>query len=182
MSILVERMLMHWLTRITSSLCSRLVSYCVKLSSTQHPSSSPSDMVSKLTRSHSLTSYAYESALTQPPPSQPWLHLTLGRFHKTATSFATRDCSMSPMIRTFNWTSLSRSVPRAKSHSHPHLVSSGFTPSSPPRAPQPTLISPDNTRPGPRGLSQLHLKSQPKPWSECTASALGIWMPLEITW
>src|SRR5882724_9661012 len=77
---------------------------------------------------------------------------------------------------------VSRSVPRAKSHSHPHLISSGFTPSSPPRAPQPTLISPDHTRPGPRGLSQSHPKSQPKPWSECTFSALGIWMPLKITW
>src|SRR5882724_4249476 len=105
MSILVERMLMHWLTCITSSLFSKLVSYCMQSSSTQHPSSSPSDMVSKPTRSHSLTSHAYKSALTQPPLSQPQLHLTLGRFHKTATSFTTRDCSMSPMIRMFNWTS-----------------------------------------------------------------------------
>src|SRR5882724_1059400 len=62
-------------------------------------------MVSKLTRSHSLTSHAFELALTQQPPSQPQLHLTLGHFHKTATSFATRDCSMSPTIRTFDWTS-----------------------------------------------------------------------------
>ena len=62
-------------------------------------------MVSSPTRSHSLTSPAYESALTLPPPSQPWLHLTLGHFHKMVTSFATRDCSMSPMIRTFDWTS-----------------------------------------------------------------------------
>src|SRR5882724_682217 len=77
---------------------------------------------------------------------------------------------------------LSRSVPRAKSHSHPHLVSSGFTPLSPPRAPQPTLISPDHTRPGPRGLSQPHLKSQPKPWSERTPTALGTWIPPEIMW
>src|SRR5882724_1469220 len=61
-------------------------------------------MVSKLTRSHSLTSHAFELALTQQPPSQPQLHLTLGHFHKTATSFATRDCSMSPTIRTFDWT------------------------------------------------------------------------------
>jgi len=51
MSILMERMLTHWLTHINSSLCSRLVSYCMQSSSTQHPSSSPSDMVSKLTRS-----------------------------------------------------------------------------------------------------------------------------------
>src|SRR5882724_3881532 len=104
MSTLVERMLMH-LTRITSSLCSRLVSYCVQSSSTQHPSSSPSDMVSKPTQLHSLTSHAYESALTRPPPSQPQLHLTLGHSHKMATSFATRDCSMSLMIMTFDWTS-----------------------------------------------------------------------------
>ena len=77
---------------------------------------------------------------------------------------------------------MSRSVPRAKSHSHPHLSSSGFTPSSPPRDPQPTLIGPNHTRPGPRGLYQSHLKSQPKPWSERTSLALGIWMPLKITW
>src|SRR5882724_3924119 len=77
---------------------------------------------------------------------------------------------------------LSRSIPRAKSHSHPHLISSGFTPSSPPRAPQPTLIGSDHTRPGPRGLSQSHLKSQPKPWLEHTPTALGMWIPPEITW
>jgi len=77
----------------------------VQLSSTQHPSLSPSDMVSKPTQSHSLTSHAYKSALTQPPLSQPRLHLTLGHSHKTATSFTTRDCSMSPTIRTFDWTS-----------------------------------------------------------------------------
>src|SRR5882724_5425125 len=105
MSILMERMLTRWLTCITSSPCSRLVSYCMQLSSTQHPSSSPSDMVSKPTQSHSLTSHACESALTRPPLSQPRLHLTLGHSHKTATSFTTRDCSMSPTIRTFDWTS-----------------------------------------------------------------------------
>src|SRR5882724_1934464 len=105
MSILVERMLMCWLTHITSSLCSRLVSYCVRSSSTQHPSLSPSDMGSKPTRSHSLTSHAYESALTRPLPSQLQPHLTLGHSHKMENSFATRDCSMSPTIRTFDWTS-----------------------------------------------------------------------------
>src|SRR5882724_7031976 len=105
MTILGERMLMHWLTHITSSLCSRLVSYCVQSSSTQHLSLSPSDMVSKLTRLHSLTSHAYELALTRPPPSQPWLQQTFGHFHKMATSFATRDCSMSLTIRTSDWTS-----------------------------------------------------------------------------
>src|SRR5882724_9484644 len=105
MSILMERMLTHWLTHITSSPCSRLVSYCVQLFSTRHLSSSPSDMVSKLTQLHRLTSHTYESALTPPPPSRPRLHLTLGHSHKMATSFATRDCSMSPMIRTSNWTS-----------------------------------------------------------------------------
>src|SRR5882724_5488294 len=105
MSTLVERMLMCWLTHITSSLCSRLVSYCVQSSSTQHPSSSPSDIGSKLTRSHSLTSHAYESALTRPLPSQLQPHLTLGHSHKMATSFAIRDCSMSPTIRTSDWAS-----------------------------------------------------------------------------
>src|SRR5882724_10192803 len=62
-------------------------------------------MVSKLTQSHSLTSPAYELDLTRSPPSQPRLHLTLGHSHKMVTSFTTRDCSMSPMIRTFDWTS-----------------------------------------------------------------------------
>src|SRR5882724_11193818 len=85
-------------------------------------------------------------------------------------------------MKTRLYTRVSRSVPRAKSHSHPHLSSSGFTPSSPPRDPQPTLISPDHTRPGPRGLYQSHPKSQPKPWSECTPTALGMWIPPEIMW
>src|SRR5882724_12247697 len=76
-------------------------------------------------------------------------------------------------MKTRLYTRVSRSVPRAKSHSHPHLSSSGFTPSTPPRDPQPTLIGPDHTQPGPRGLSQSHPKSQPKPWSECTPKALG---------
>src|SRR5882724_1689586 len=105
MFIPMERMLTRWLTPITFSPCSRLVSYCMRLSSTQHPSLSPSDMVSLPTRSHSLTSHAYESALTRPPPSRPWLHLTLGHSHQMATSFATRDCSMSPTIRKSDWTS-----------------------------------------------------------------------------
>src|SRR5882724_5508366 len=105
MSILVERMLMCWLTRITSSPCSRPVSYCMRSFSTRHLSSSPSDMASKLTRSHRLTSHAYELALTRPPLSRPRLHLTLGHSHHMATSFATRDCSMSPTIRTSDWTS-----------------------------------------------------------------------------
>src|SRR5882724_10480991 len=72
---------------------------------TQHPSSSPSNMVSKLTQSHRLTSHAYESALTRPPPSWPQLHLTLGHSHKMVTSFTTRDCSMSLTIRSSDWTS-----------------------------------------------------------------------------
>src|SRR5882724_7444296 len=105
MCIPVERMLTHWLTPITFSPCSRLVSYCVQLSSTQHPSSFPSDMVSLPTRSHNLTSHAYESALTQPPPPQVWPQQTLGHFHKTVTSFTTRDCSMSPTTKTSDWTS-----------------------------------------------------------------------------
>src|SRR5882724_4557261 len=105
MSTLVERMLMCWLTHITSSPCSRLASYCVQSSLIQHPSLSPSDMISKLTQSLSLTSHAYELALTQPLLSQPWLHLTLGHFHKMVASFATRDCSISPTIRMSDWTS-----------------------------------------------------------------------------
>src|SRR5882724_13248709 len=99
MFILVERVLTCWLTHIISSLCSRLVSYCMRSSLTPHPSSSPSDTVFKLTQLLSLTSHAYESALTQPLPPQPWPHLTLGHFHKMVTSFTTRDCSMSPTIR-----------------------------------------------------------------------------------
>src|SRR5882724_626414 len=105
MFILVERMLMHWPTHITSSPCSRLVSYCMQSSLTQHISLSISDLVSTLTQSLSPTSHAYKLALTQPLPSQPQLHLTLGHFHKMATSFTTRDCSMSPTIRTSDWTS-----------------------------------------------------------------------------
>src|SRR5882724_11799465 len=76
---------------ITSSPCSRLVSYCMQSSLTQQLSSSPSDTVSKPSHSHSLISHAFESALTRPPPSQPRLQQTLGHFHKMATSFATRD-------------------------------------------------------------------------------------------
>src|SRR5882724_7275647 len=62
-------------------------------------------MVYRLTQSHSLTSHAYESALTRPPPSQLRPQQTLGRFHKMATSFATRDCSTSLTIRRSDWTS-----------------------------------------------------------------------------
>src|SRR5882724_13121153 len=101
----MERILMHWLTCTTSSPCSRLVSYCKQSSLTQHPSSSPSDMVSTLTQLLSLTSHAYESALTQPLPSQPWLHLTLGHSQKMATFFTTRDYSNSLTIRMSNWIS-----------------------------------------------------------------------------
>src|SRR5882724_5905667 len=89
----------------TSSPCSRLVSYCEQLSLTQHLSSSPSNMASRLTQSLSLTSHACKSALTQTPLPLMQLHLMLGCFHKMATSFATRDCSMSPTIRTSDWTS-----------------------------------------------------------------------------
>ena len=35
------------------------------------------------------------------------------------------------------------------------------------------LIGSNHTRPGPMGLSQLHLKPQPEPWSECTPIVLG---------
>src|SRR5882724_10327161 len=87
-------------------LTSRLVSYCMQSSLTQHPSSSsPSDTVFKLTQSLSLTSHAYESALTQPLLPQPWICLTLGHFHKMVASYATRDCSMSLTIRMSDWTS-----------------------------------------------------------------------------
>src|SRR5882724_2223450 len=68
-------------------------------------------MVSKLTQSHRLTSHAYASGLMRPPPSRPRLHLTLGLFHKMATSFATRGFSMSPTIRTSYWTSSLSSRP-----------------------------------------------------------------------
>src|SRR5882724_7121874 len=105
MSTHVERMLMHWLTPITSNPCSRLASYCMQSSWTRHRSLSPSDMVSKPTRSHRLTSHAYESALTRPPLSQSRIQQTPGHFHKTATSFATRDCSTSPTTRMSDWTS-----------------------------------------------------------------------------
>ena len=54
---------------------------------------------------HDPTLHAFESALTQPPPSQLRLPRTPGLFHKMATSFATRDCSMSPTIRRSDWTS-----------------------------------------------------------------------------
>src|SRR5882724_8377273 len=93
MFILIETMLICWLTHITSSPCSKLVSYCMQLSSTQHLSSSPSSMVSEPTQLLSLTSHAYKSALNQPLLSQLWQHLTLGHFHKMVTSFTTRDCS-----------------------------------------------------------------------------------------
>src|SRR5882724_11127710 len=55
-----------------------------------------------------------------------------------------------------------------------------YIPSSSPRTP--TWIGSDHTQPGPRGLSQSHPKSQPKPWSERTPTALGIWIPPEIMW
>src|SRR5882724_11949392 len=103
---LVGMMLMRLLTLITSSPCSRLDSYCVQSSSTQHPSSSPFAMVSRPTRSPSHTSHAFESALTRPPRSPLPRHLaTLGHFQKTATSFAIRNYSMSQIIRTSDWTS-----------------------------------------------------------------------------
>ena len=72
--------------------------------------------------------------------------------------------------------------PELSPFSHPHLISSGFTPLSPPRDPQAMLISSDHTQPGPVGLSQSHPKSWPEPWSECTPTAFGMWMPSKITW
>src|SRR5882724_4327202 len=98
MSILVERMLMHWLTHTTSSPCSRLVSYCKQLSFTQHPSSSPSGMAFRPTQLLSPTSHACKLALTQPLPSLLQLYLNLGHSHKIATSFTTKYYSMSPTI------------------------------------------------------------------------------------
>src|SRR5882672_81635 len=95
MSILEERMLMHSLTHITSSPCSKLVSYCAPSSSTQHSSSFPSNMASRPTRLLSPISHACELALTR----QLQVHLrfnfpTHGRSRKMAISFATRDNCM----------------------------------------------------------------------------------------
>src|SRR5882672_5227098 len=106
MSILEERMPMHWLTPITSSPCSRLVSYCVQSSSTQHPSSSPSVMSFRPTRLLSLISHTCESALT----CLLWLHLmsnhlTHGHSHKTVSYFATRDSYTYLTTRTPDWIS-----------------------------------------------------------------------------
>src|SRR5882672_10204939 len=89
MSILEERMLMRSLTRITSSPCLKLVSYCAPSSSTLHPSLFPSIMASRLTQSLSPISHACESALTR----QLQVHLrfncpTHGRSHKMVISFA----------------------------------------------------------------------------------------------
>jgi len=71
----------------------------VQSSSTQCPSSFPSHMVSKPTRSHDPTLHAFKSALdsttTVPATASP----DPGLFHKMVTSSATRDCSMSPTIR-----------------------------------------------------------------------------------
>src|SRR5882724_9358556 len=106
MSTLEVMMLMHLLTPITSSPCSRLDSYCTQLSSTPHLSSSLFATVSRLTRSLSHTSHTSESALTRTPWSLPLYPLaTLGHFQNMATSFATRNYSMSQIIRTSNWTS-----------------------------------------------------------------------------
>jgi len=105
MSTLMERMLMHWLTHITFQSMFKAGQLLHALVLNSASSSSPSNMVSKLTQSLSLTSHAYESALTQPLPSQPQLQQTLGLFHKMVTSFAIRDWSMSLTIRTSNWTS-----------------------------------------------------------------------------
>ena len=124
---------------ITFSLCSKLVSYCVQLSSTQHPSSSPSAMVSRLTQSPSHTSHASELALTQPLPLR---HLaTLGHFQKMATSFTIRNYSMSQIIRTSDWISYAPittttwlATPASPRHSRTFVVNStapGWSPSSP---------------------------------------------------
>src|SRR5882672_9889458 len=100
MSILEERTLMHSLTRITSSPCSRLGSYCVQLSSTPPPSSFLSVMVCRPTRSLSPISHASEPALTR----QLQLHLrsnfpTHGPSRKMVTSSATRDNFTCPTTR-----------------------------------------------------------------------------------
>src|SRR5882724_5900669 len=61
-----------------------------------------------------------------------------------------RKTALLDFASTSKASTLSRSIPRAKSHSHPHLVSSGFTPSSPPRAPQDSYLDwfrPHLTRP-----------------------------------
>src|SRR5882672_12805459 len=91
MSILRERTLTCYLTHITFSPCSRLVSYCMQSSSTLHPSSFPSIMAFRPTRSLSPISHACESALTL----LLRLHLmfncpTHGHSHQMVISFASR--------------------------------------------------------------------------------------------
>src|SRR5882724_5056308 len=58
-----------------------------------------------------------------------------------------RKTALLDFASTSKASTLSRSIPRDKSHSHPHLISSGFTPSSPPRAPQDSYL--DQFRPHP---------------------------------
>ena len=70
------------------------------------PFSSPSIMVSIPIQLLSHTSHTCELALIRPPWSLPLCHLvTPGHFQKMATSFTTRDYSMSLIFRTSNWTS-----------------------------------------------------------------------------
>src|SRR5882672_10822219 len=100
MSILEERTLMCLLTCITSSPCSKLVSYCMPLSSTLHPSSFPSVMASGPTPSPSPISHTCESALTRQLQLHLWFNCPAhGHSHKMAISFATRDNFMCPTTR-----------------------------------------------------------------------------------
>jgi len=76
MSILVERMLMHWLTCITSSLCSRPGQLLCAIVSTQHPSLSPSDMAPNRPN-RSVSPHTSMSQPDSTTTSQLWPHLTL---------------------------------------------------------------------------------------------------------
>src|SRR5882672_4906847 len=106
MSILEERTLMHSLTHITSSPCSRLASYCTQLSSTLPLSLFLSVMACRTTRSHSPISHACESALTRPPQLHLLINcLTPCPFHPTAISCVSRDNFTCPTTRPPNWMS-----------------------------------------------------------------------------
>ena len=70
--------------------------------------------------------------------------------------------------------------PRPWGYGCPLRSLGNYIPSSSPRTP--TWIGSDHTRPVPMGLSQSLPKSWPEPWSECTPTALGTWIPPEITW
>jgi len=106
MSILVAMMLTCLLTLITSSPCSKLVSYC-----TQSSLDLASLLVSirhglqtdPITQSH-LTRLRVSPDLNTPVPAIPSPG-DPGHFQKMATSFTIRNYSMSRIIRTSDWRS-----------------------------------------------------------------------------